>query len=161
MAIYMKYGSIKGKVTTEGFTDYIELSSFQWGVGRGVGSPTSSSQDRESSEPSVSEVTITKVQDAVTGDILKEALGGDGNAKVIIAFTRTKKGGGGAEKYLEVDLDKVIVSGYSFSSGGDRPTESLSLNFVTCEVHVIPMKDDGEAGDKAVVKYNLATHKMS
>lgn len=31
MAIYMKYGDIKGAVTTDGFKDWIELNSFQWG----------------------------------------------------------------------------------------------------------------------------------
>lgn len=161
MAIYMKYGNIKGKVTTEGFADYMELNSLQWGVGRGISSPTSADQDRESSEPSISEVTVTKLQDAVSGDILKESLGGDGKAKATIAFTRTKKGGGGAEKYLEIVLDNVIISGYSMSSGGDRPSESISLNFVSIENHFIPMKDDGESGDKAVVKYHLGKHKLS
>ena len=37
MAIYMKYGSIAGPVTTEGFKDWIECNSFQWGVGRSLG----------------------------------------------------------------------------------------------------------------------------
>ena len=34
MAIYMKFGSIDGAVTTKGFEKWIELNSFQWGVGR-------------------------------------------------------------------------------------------------------------------------------
>jgi len=38
MALYMKYGDIKGAVTTDGFKDWIELNSFQWGVGRAIGS---------------------------------------------------------------------------------------------------------------------------
>ncbi len=37
MALYMKYGNIKGAVTTDGFKDWIELNSFQWGVGRHIG----------------------------------------------------------------------------------------------------------------------------
>ena len=37
VAIYMKYGDIDGAVTTTGFEKWIELSSFQWGVGRGIG----------------------------------------------------------------------------------------------------------------------------
>ena len=37
MAIYMKYGSIVGPVTTEGFKEWIECNSFQWGVGRSLG----------------------------------------------------------------------------------------------------------------------------
>ena len=38
MAIYMNFGDIKGRVTTDGFKDWIELNSCQLGVGRGVSS---------------------------------------------------------------------------------------------------------------------------
>ena len=35
----------------------------------------------------------------------------------------------GFRDYLQVDLKEVLISGYSVSSGGDTPSESLSLNF--------------------------------
>ena len=37
MALYMKYGSIKGAGATDGFKDWIEPNSFQWGMGRHIG----------------------------------------------------------------------------------------------------------------------------
>jgi len=49
MAIYMKYGSIAGPVTTEGFKDWIECNSFQWGVGRSLGTGARGSLSREHS----------------------------------------------------------------------------------------------------------------
>jgi type VI secretion system secreted protein Hcp len=69
MPIYMKYndGSIKGDKTADGHQDWIVLNSFQWGVGRGISSPTGGSKDRESSAPSLSEITVTKHQDAASG----------------------------------------------------------------------------------------------
>jgi len=33
------------------------------------------------------------------------------------------------QHYLEIILDKPILSSYSMSSGGERPNESLSINF--------------------------------
>ena len=51
MAIYMKYGSIKGAVTTDGFKDWIELSSFQWGVGRSIGTAARGSTSRSTASP--------------------------------------------------------------------------------------------------------------
>ena len=50
MPIYIKYGDIKGDVTAEGHKDWIEVNSFQWGVGRGISSPTGGGADRESSD---------------------------------------------------------------------------------------------------------------
>ena len=31
--------------------------------------------------------------------------------------------------YLSIELENAMISNYSVSSGGDRPTESLALNF--------------------------------
>ena len=37
MAIYMSWDGIDGAVSTKGFEKWIELNSFQWGVGRAIG----------------------------------------------------------------------------------------------------------------------------
>jgi type VI secretion system secreted protein Hcp len=54
-----------------------------------------------------------------------------------------------------------MLSGYSSSSGGDRPSESISLNFTQIEIDVIPQNADGTAGTKFPVTYNLQTMTMS
>ncbi|MDD2860545.1 MAG: type VI secretion system tube protein Hcp [Acidiphilium sp.] len=160
MAVYMKYAAINGDVTTEGFTNYIELSSVQWGVGRGVAMQSGSGEGRESSLPSLSEVTITKDYDISSPDLLKEALSG-GAKDVDIVFVRTNKAGSGSDKYLEVKMKDVIMSGLSMSSGGEKPNESLSLNYSSISFVSIPMKDDGSAGTQSVVNFDLKTMKMS
>ena len=38
MALFMKYGTLKGEVTQQTHKEWIEINSFQWGVGRGIGS---------------------------------------------------------------------------------------------------------------------------
>ena len=77
MPIYMKYAALKGDVTASGHETWIELNSFQWGVGRGISSPTGASADRESSAPSVSEITVTKANDVASAPLLNEALQGE------------------------------------------------------------------------------------
>jgi len=47
-AIFMKYGNIMGDVTTNGAKGEIEVNSWQFGIGRGISSPTGGSSDRES-----------------------------------------------------------------------------------------------------------------
>src|SRR5262249_52981798 len=80
MPIYMEYdgGSIAGDATAEGHEKWIELNSLQWGVGRGISSPTGGSADRESSAPSVSEIVVTKPTDIASVKLLNEALQGEG-----------------------------------------------------------------------------------
>jgi type VI secretion system secreted protein Hcp len=64
--------AVKGDVTDEKHVGWIEVNSFQWGVGRGVSSPTGASADRESSAPSVSEVVVTKATDLASPKLLNE-----------------------------------------------------------------------------------------
>ncbi len=159
MPIYMQYdgGKIKGDVTADGHQDWIELNSFQWGVGRGISSPTGGAKDRESSAPSLSEITVTKAQDAATGELLTESYQGKG-VKVTIDFCKTDKGK--LEKFLTFELEDAMISGYSLSSGGDRPSESLSLNFVTINCVPKVMDKDGGMKDGPKVKYDIGQGKI-
>jgi len=159
MPIYMNYNSlaIKGDVTEGSHVGWVELNSFQWGVGRGISSPTGASADRESSAPSVSEITTTKAQDIASVPLLNEALQGEGQT-VIIDFCKTDKGN--LEVYLTYTLTNCMISGYSISSGGDRPSESLSLNFTKIEFKSTPMGAAGAGESPASVTYDLATAKV-
>lgn len=161
MAIYMKYSTpdITGGVTTQGFSGQIELNSFQFGIGRGVGSPTGGASNREASTPSVAEISVKKMLDEASGGLIKEAFSGAGKATVVISFVRTDGGGGVA--YLQYTLSDVMLSGYSITSQGDRPSESVSLNFVTIETKIIPQNTDGTAGTAYPVTYDLGAQKMS
>ena len=160
MPIYMNYNSlaVKGDVTESGHKNWIELGSFQWGVGRGISSPTSASADRESSAPSVSEVVVTKTQDISTIGMLTAGFQGDG-VPVQIDFTRTNKDQ--MDVYLTVELETVMVSGFSTSSGGDRPSESISLNFTKITVKGTQMAPDGKGSTNANISYDLATAKAA
>src|SRR3546814_18416299 len=63
MAIYAKIGKINGDATHEDHKQWMTLDSLQWGVGRAIMTPVGSAKNREASEPSVSEVTVTKQMD--------------------------------------------------------------------------------------------------
>lgn len=158
MAIYMNFNSlkIKGEVTAEGHKDWIDLGSFQWGVGRGIGAPTGSTKDRESSAPSVSEITVSKSLDSASVLLLQEALTGKA---VTVEIDFVKTGEGQLETYLKFTLTNTLISGYSMSSGGDRPSESLSLNFTKIEMKEMGSDEKGEGGQPASAGYDLSTAK--
>ena len=129
MPIYMKYGDIKGDVTAEGHKGsdgWVEVNSFQYGIGRGISSPTGGSADREATAPSVSEIVVTKPTDISSTSWMEQALWGEGVA-VTVDFCKTDKDK--LEVYQSYSLENAMVSGFSVSSGGDRPQESISINF--------------------------------
>jgi type VI secretion system secreted protein Hcp len=129
MPIYIKYGDIKGDVTAEGHKGddgWVEINSFQYGIGRGISSATGGAADRESSAPSISEVVVTKPTDVSSTSWMEEALYGEGKTAEI-DFCKTDKGK--LEVYQSYKLENCMVSGFSVQSGGDRPSESISLSF--------------------------------
>jgi type VI secretion system secreted protein Hcp len=156
MAIYMKYGSINGAVTTSGFTKWIELNSFQWGAGRAIGTAARGSTSREHSEPSLSEVTVTKMTDVASPKLMLESVAGKLDNKVTISFTTTTKGK--VTTFLTYNLTDCGVSGYSLSSGGDMPSESISLNFTKISKTFSGMDPD-IAGSPETVGYDLTQMK--
>jgi type VI secretion system secreted protein Hcp len=157
MPIYMKYDTIQGDTTAAGHEKWIELKSCQWGVGRGISSPTGAAADRESTAPTVSEIVVTKDTDAATTKLLNEAYQGEGKT-VQIDFCKTDKGN--IEVYLTLTLENCLISGHSHSSGSERPTESVSLNFTSIEVKNTGMGAANDTGSPDSIKYDLGQAKV-
>ncbi len=156
MAIYMKFGDINGDVTTDGFKNWIELNSFQFGVSRGVSSGAGGAT-RESSAPSISEIVVSKYLDASSPKLYQDSLAGAFDSKVEIKMTTTTKSK--VETFLTYELTDCGVSSYSQSSGGDAPVESLSLNFVKVMLTPTPLDKSGQIKKGDVVSYDLLAMK--
>jgi len=152
MAIYMQIDGIKGDVTAAGHEGWIDCHSLQWGVGRGIHTPTGSSQERESSAPSISEVSVTKSMDASSPAIFSEACVGISKPAVI----HLVKTGTQLETYMEYTLTNCLISGYSVSSGGDKPSESLSFNFTKLEMKYTPYDNEHNPGDPIPAGYDIS-----
>ena len=157
--IYMNYDNlnIQGDVTAEGHLNWIELNSFQWGVSRAISSPTSGTA-REASAPSVGEITITKMMDKSSPSLLQQTLAGEG--KPVVIDLVKPDGRGGLVTYAEYKLENVLISAYSVSSGGDNPTESLSLSFTKVQFIFTTQNTDGTTTPSQLT-YDLALARVS
>lgn len=155
MAIFLKYGNMKGNATHEEHKDWLDVDSLQWGVGRAISTPVGSAQNREASEPQVSEVTFTQVMDVGSVTLFQEACTGHDGKDCLIHLVSTGTPG---RTYAEFKLYNTLVSGYSMSTGGDRPVESVSLNFTKIEFKHITYDEKGK-GTPSSAHYDLATTK--
>jgi len=158
MAIYMKFGDIKGQVTTEGYKDWIELNSFQYGVNRNVSSGAGG-KGREGANPHISDIVVTKEFDVASPKLYQDAVAGTFSTKVEIKLTTTTKNK--VDTYLAVEMTDCGVASYSTSSGGDKPMESLSLNFTKIMYTPSPLDTKGTPVKGAVVTYDLLKMKAS
>jgi type VI secretion system secreted protein Hcp len=135
MPIYMNWGDskppeIRGDVTESGHLGWIELRSAQLGAHRSISNATSG---RESAAPSVTEITITKVQDTASATLFQESLFGQGK-NVAIDFVKTDTGK--PRVYLSLKLSDTLISSYNVS--GRDGQESLTLNFTKIEYGSAP-----------------------
>lgn len=159
--VFIKIGDIKGESTKEGYEGWIELHSVQWGVGRGISSPTGGA-NREASAPSISELTLTKTLDSSSPKLFLNAVGGSAVIpKVEIHLVNTSSTGGAGTTYYKLFLENVLVSGLSTSAaaGSDRPQESISLNFTKIQMEYFIVDDKGGTKTTGLSGYDLAAAK--
>ncbi len=120
---------IKGTATVDGHKDWITIDAIQMGVGRAISS--SGGADRDTSNPSFSEISLTKATDLASADLFMQAVCGKSLGDAEIHFIQT----GGSDKkqqvFLKLILGGAIISSYSASSNGERPVETISINFTT------------------------------
>jgi type VI secretion system secreted protein Hcp len=108
-----------------------EIQSFSFGAGAtsaggGGGGGTG--------KTAVHEIEITKWFDKASPRLAKYCIHGVHIKEAILTMRKAGGTGGQLQVYLEYKLNNVLVSGFQTSSGGDRPTESLSLNFTKLAV---------------------------
>jgi type VI secretion system secreted protein Hcp len=156
MAIYMKYGPIEGDATAQSHEKWITCDSIQWGGGRGISTPTGSAKNREASMVSISEVVVSKQQDGSSPELLKRSYVGTDGEDVTLHLTTTSDQG--VNTIMELVLTNTLVSGFSVSSGGDRPTEAVSMNFTKIQSTFYNQTVEAtEAATPFAVTYDLAT----
>jgi type VI secretion system secreted protein Hcp len=158
MAIYVKIDGIDGDATHDKHKSWLDVESLQWGVGRAVMTPSGSAQNREASEPAISEVTLTKKMDRASANLFKEACTGNAGKKVTIDLVTTSSPG---LTYMTYELTNALVSGYSVSTGGDRPSESVSLNFTKIEMKYTTFDSKNNPAQNYPASYDLSTTKSS
>jgi len=160
MPIYMNVEGIKGEVTEDKHKEWIELNSLQFGVGRSITHAVGAGKTREASLPHVSEVVVTKMFDSSSVEFLRWSVGGAAGKKVKIDLVTV--GDKSSHSYAQFEFENVLISGFSMSSGGDKPTESLSLNFTKFQLKYVPTDEAGKlAGKQPIVIYDLQTAKYS
>ena len=126
LVYFIKIDGIAGDSTSKGHEGWFELSSQQFGFGRGISSPLGG--DREASDPSFSEVTATLTGDAGLADLFS----GLTSSKAISAVEIEGVSGGGSnpQTVYDLTLNDVLLSGVSSNSAsGSQSGISFSLNY--------------------------------
>ena len=136
-------GKIKGDCMIADHEDWITLDSIQFGTGRAI-TTSGGGKDRDTSTASWSEITVSKSTDMASGDLLSQACAGKNIGDAEVHWIQVGGTDQTTQPYLTVKLYGAIVSSYSLSSGGERPSESISISAAKVSFRYDQFKEGGE-----------------
>lgn len=153
MAIYMKYGDIKGSVTDNKYKDTVAIGNINFGTGRGIAMQTGSGSEREASKPAFSEMRVSKALDKSTSQFFQEATSGKGDKTCTFYFVKTE--GNSTECYLEIELEQAMLSSWAMESNGDNPQINLTIAYTKVQQKNMERDSDNTTGTPHAVGYCL------
>lgn len=106
-----------------GVSDWIEIDSFQWGVGRPM------SAGLPSGDLVTTPFVVTKAIDKASPKLAQACVKGEHIGEVTIEMRRA--GSVQAQPYLIIIMENTMVSGYQIGGGsqGNAPTEQVTFTF--------------------------------
>ncbi len=123
--VFVKFDGIDGEVTAHQHEKWTDFSSIQFGVAKEGNMNTGSTRQRSAAQ--MTEVNLTKVFDQSSVKLLEATTLGKVFKKVEIHLM--KSGGKGMIPFLTITLENASLTNYSISSAGQRPEESVSVQF--------------------------------
>ncbi len=154
MPVYMQFDGIPGDATHETHKKWTDIEAMHWNVSRNMSTSAGSSANREASEPMISNVIINKVSDSSSTKLFAEACTGKIGKTVTLHLVTT---GSPGEMYIEYVLTNALVASYSVDTSGDRPVETVQLNFTKMEMKYIPHDENHKPQSPMIASYDVST----
>ncbi|MCP1673931.1 type VI secretion system secreted protein Hcp [Natronocella acetinitrilica] len=154
---FLKLEGVDGESSDSVHADEIDVLAWSWGASnsgtmheaRGGGAGKANFQD----------ISITKWIDKATPTIWRAVAKGIHYPSG--KLTVRKAGGDDPLEYLVIELKSIMITSTSTggSSGEDRLTENITLNFSEFKINYTPQAADGTAGAAVDYGYNIAESK--
>ena len=150
---------IPGTCTMDKFAKQIELLSFSHGVAMQITGDVSNTE-RTSGKPNHQDFTITKYLDQASPKLNEACCKGDNFTTVEVTVGRNDKGA--VIPLIKYTLKNVVLSSVSIGGGGgDKPVETVTLNYnhITWDFHT--QKAEGAEQGHVDTKWDLALNKAA
>lgn len=156
--MYLKIEGIEGESTDRAHSAWINVLSVDWGA---KGTPVRATmavrqggaERKRPGRVKYGDITLKKGYDASSPKLAEACANGKKIAKVSLEWTTTDADG---SRYVRVELRDVIISRYSIDATGDRPMESISLNYAEVKTTYIPQDQRGKLDSEWKVEQGRA-----
>lgn len=156
---FLKIDGIPGESTDSKHKDWIEISSYQHAAHQAVSRTVSSAGGASAERVDFSDLVISKLIDKSSPKLLEACCSGKHIKEVVIELCRA---GGDKQKYLEIKMENVLISGYQHGATGDQfGSETVTFNPGTFKmVYSQQKRADGIAGGNVSGGWDLVANKI-
>ncbi|GBC62143.1 type VI secretion system tube protein Hcp [Desulfonema ishimotonii] len=157
--MYLKLEGIDGEATDVNHDKWIEILNWSHSFNQPT-TPVRASSGSTVEMCNHADMSVTKYLDVATDALLSHIWSGKQIPTAIIECFRAD-GQNTPVKYLQIDMDKVIISNYSISGGqSDLPVENLSLSYGKVKYTYTEYGKDGAAKGQKPVSHDLTTNEV-
>lgn len=149
--MFLKIDDIPGESQNESHKEWIDVLSYSWsgslpGIAEYGGGLASG-------KPDVSDLNLSKYMDKASPKLFLACCNGKSRPKMEFAIDRAAEN---PVPYMKFTLENVVVSSYQIGgSGGDIPTESMSLAYTKVTIDYTPLDKTGAPQGTVSANYDI------
>jgi len=150
--MFFKIEGIEGEAQDAKHTKEIDVLAWSWGASQA--GTTHMGSGSGAGKVNVQDISFTKYVDSASHALLLSCCNGKHIPKATLVV---RKAGENPLEYIKIDLEDLIVSSISTggSSGEERLTENVSLNFAKFKYSYTPQKKDGTGDAAKEIGWNI------
>jgi type VI secretion system secreted protein Hcp len=160
--LFLQLGDIKGECEDKNHKNWIEILSWNHGFSQPT-TPVRASSGATVEKANHTDLSFSKYLDKATDEILSVCWTGKQIPKATLECYRAD-GDANPVKYLQIDMEKVIISKYNIGHGGagDHPMENIDLSYgKVTYTYLDQKKADAQAGSSKPVSHDLISNTVS
>lgn len=153
--MFIKIDNIKGESQDDKHKGETDVLAWSWGMSQSGSMHVMGGGG--SGKVNVQDLSITKWVDKGSTDLLLACCKGTHIKKAVLVV---RKAGDTPLEYLTITMEDLLISSVSTggSGGEDRLTENVSLNFAKVKVDYIEQTQQGGAGEKPKMAWNIQSN---
>lgn len=154
MAIYLKFGNVRGNGTAADYVGQTLILGFEFKVYRTVSMNAGEVSNRESSKAVLRRIVVFKRFDSASSAFFREAVTGSLGHHATLSFVST--GPNGLGEFMSYKLSECIVSNYKVDAvSGKDPLERIELSYSAVEISYKDRDAANRGGIPIRVRYDI------
>jgi type VI secretion system secreted protein Hcp len=156
---FLKIKGVDGESADGKHKKEIDVLSWSWGISNSASAHVGGGAG--SGKANVQDLNVTKYVDASSTPLMLACASGKHFEEALL--TVRKAGGDNPVEYLKVKMTTVFISAvqHGGSTGDDRHTENVTLNFAKVNVDYTPQDEKGAAGTAIPMGWDIAANKKA